>query len=218
MPKRQLCAPRDTAPQPTDNAERMVATQRKKHSADEFSRRLTISSSPRATKLYNLETDVIPMRRTAEPEAMSHSAHAVAKPKPQSSQRLFDHQRDDLARFFVQARKPTPTPKSSGDYSSTSSYAPSTSSSNFTLTSDSTTDSSSPSSLFDRKPRDESKTNAFSAQLKKLYRDISALEAKILQDSGEVTPDDSRVLLKGGSGNEDPESLRWKKAVEDHKA
>ncbi|KAI0049984.1 hypothetical protein FA95DRAFT_697876 [Auriscalpium vulgare] len=74
-------------------------------SADEFSRRLTISGSPRATKLYNPETDVIPMRRTTEPEAMSDSAgssHAVAKPKPQSSRQLFDHRRDDPHhRFFV---------------------------------------------------------------------------------------------------------------------
>jgi hypothetical protein len=91
-------------------------------------------------------------------------------------------------------------------------------SSSFTLSSSTTDGSSAPSSLFDHKPREESKTSAFSAQLKKLYRDISALETKILADSGEPH-DESRIVIKGGPsvGTEEAEMARWKKATEDHK-
>jgi hypothetical protein len=84
-----------------------------------------------------------------------------------------------------------------------------------------TTDgSSAPSSLFDHKHkhRDESKTNAFSNQLKKLYRDISHLETKLLADSGEPQ-DESRIVIKGGpsAGADKMEKVRWKKAIEDYK-
>jgi protein SMG6 len=99
--------------------------------------------------------------------------------------------------------------------SSASSYAQSAVSSSLTLSS--TDGSSAPSSLFDRKPREE-KTNAFSNQLKKLYRDISALETKILSDSGEPQ-DESRIVIKGGPclGTEEAEKSRWKKAIDEHK-
>jgi hypothetical protein len=99
--------------------------------------------------------------------------------------------------------------------SSTSTY--SAISSNFTLSSSTTDGSSAPSSIFDHRPREE-KTNAFSNQLKKLYRDISALETKILSDSGEPQ-DESRIVIKGGpcSGAEEAEKSRWKKAIDEHK-
>ncbi|KAI0063876.1 hypothetical protein BV25DRAFT_1899085 [Artomyces pyxidatus] len=190
-------------------------------STDDFTR-LKISSSPRPAKLFNWDTDAPPLRRTAEPEAMSDASSHASKPKPapHPQRQLFDYRRDDPVRFAVQTRS-TPTPKHSADYipvSSASSYAASTTSSGFTLSSSSTTDdSSAPSSLFDRKPRDESKTNAFSAQLKKLYRDISTLEAKILQDPGEASVDNSRVLLQGGAGSEEAENMRWRKTIADHK-
>ena len=63
--------------------------------------------------------------------------------------------------------------------------------------------------------RDESKMSAFSAQLKKLYCDISALETKILTNSGEPQ-DESRIVIKGGPsvGVEEAEMVWWKKAVE----
>ncbi|KAJ3531272.1 hypothetical protein NMY22_g8228 [Coprinellus aureogranulatus] len=72
---------------------------------------------------------------------------------------LFDHRKDDPVRFSVLTlphgssshNHPTPTPKFFGDHmsaSSTSSYAPSVSSSSFTLSS--TTDGSSASSLLNR--------------------------------------------------------------------
>ena len=120
----------------------------------------------------------------------------------------------------AQARKQAP--KSSGDYgsvsSASSSYTPSVGSSSFTLSSSTTDGSSTPSSIFDHKPRDESKTNAFSNQLKKLYRDISLLESKVLADSGE-SQDESRIVIKGcpSTGSEEAEKERWKKAIGDHK-
>ncbi len=182
-------------------------------------------------KLFNPNTDPIPtMRRTTEPEALPETtgnSHPQRPPADSSRNRdasqhrqLFDPRKHDPVSFSAaQARKPTP--KNSGDYasvSSVSSYANSVLSSNFTLSSSTTDGSSAPSSLFDHKPREESKTSAFSAQLKKLYRDISALETKILTDSGEPQ-DESRIVIKGGPsiGTEDAEKARWKKATDDHK-
>jgi hypothetical protein len=184
-------------------------------------------------KLFNPDTDPIPMRRTAEPEASSESAGSSYAPRtPADSSRhnhnrdasqhrkLFDPRKHDPLSFSAaQARKPVP--KSSGDYasvSSVSSYAQSIVSSSFTLSSGTTDGSSAPSSIFDDKTRDVSKTNAFSNQLKKLYRDISHLETKLFADSGEPQ-DESRIVIKGGpsAGADEVEKVRWKKAIEDHK-
>ena len=171
------------------------------------------------------------MRRTTEPEPLPESTGNSYPPRPHADsartrdasqhRQLFDpHKHDPVSFSTAQARKPAP--KHSGDYasvSSASSYATSVVSSNFTLSSSTTDGSSAPSSLFDNhKPREESKTSAFSAQLKKLYRDISALETKILADSGEPQ-DESRIVIKGGPsiGAEDAEKARWKKATDDHK-
>jgi len=171
------------------------------------------------------------MRRTAEPEASSESAGSSYAPRqPAEASRhnrdasqhrqLFDPRKHDAMSFSAaQARKPAP--KSSGDYasvSSVSSYAQSVVSSNFTLSSGTTDGSSAPSSIFDHKPRDEPKTNAFSNQLKKLYRDISHLETKLLADSGEPQ-EENRIVIKGGpsAGADDAEKARWKSLIEDHK-
>jgi len=147
-----------------------------------------------------------------------------------ADRQLFDHRKDDPVRFSVLARpqpgRPSPTPKSSGDYvsaSSTSSYAASISSSTFTLSS--TTDGSSASSaLFDGRPgqgTEDSGNNVFSVQLKRLYRNISSLENKIKQEDSMEETDDmqtSRVLLKGKEvENKDLEKEKWKKQIEDHK-
>jgi protein SMG6 len=204
----------------------------------EFNRILKLSPSSKPIpphkhqpKLYNPATDPIPMRRTTEPEPLSESTGNSYPPRPHADptrtrdasqhRQLFDPQKHDPVSFSTaQARKPAP--KHSGDYasvSSASSYATSVVSSDFTLSSSTTGGSSAPSSLFDNhKPREESKTSAFSAQLKKLYRDISALETKILADSGEPQ-DESRIVIKGGPsiGAEDAEKARWKKATDDHK-
>ena len=137
-----------------------------------------------------------------------------------SASTAFDPQKHDPVSFSAaQARKPAP--KNSGDYasvSSVSSYANLIFSSNFTLSSGTTDGSLAPSSLFNHKPCEESKTSAFSAQLKKRYRDISALEMKILADSDEPQ-DESRLVIKGGPsvGTEEAEMVRWKKATDDHK-
>ncbi|KZT11502.1 uncharacterized protein LAESUDRAFT_643103 [Laetiporus sulphureus 93-53] len=224
-------------------------------------------------KLYNPNAESVSRHvLTAEPESMSdaasssyasrgpvlqasrlHQASSASRAAVDSHRQLFDHRKDDPVRFAVLTRpqvspgrnqdRPTPTPKSSGDYvsassTSSASYAQSTLSSNFTL---STADSSAPSSLFDnpnghaRRSEDSaSGTNAFSMQLKKLYRAISALEAKILgedrdkdQDEGDDRAGQQRigVLLKGrpgsagameAKGSED-ESERWKRLLVDHK-
>jgi protein SMG6 len=130
-----------------------------------------------------------------------------------------------MARPQVSAHgRPSPTPKCSGDYvsaSSTSSYTASISSSAFTLSS--TTDGSSTSSaLFDGRPnQDQAGTNVFSDQLKKLYRQISNLEAKVKQEDSVDDADDlmsSRVVLKGKEvENDDLEKEKWKKQITDHK-
>jgi protein SMG6 len=211
--------------------------------SSEFSRVLRLSPTQKAPphmpvhnkqqgKLFNPDTDPIPMRRPAEPEASSESAGSSYAPRtPADSSRhnnrdasnhrqLFDPRKHDPVSFSAaQARKPAP--KSSGDYasvSSVSSYAQSVVSSSFTLSSGTTDGSSAPSSIFDHKPRDESKTNAFSNQLKKLYRDISHLETRLLTDSGEPQ-DESRVVIKGGAsaGTDELEKARWKNAIKEHK-
>ncbi len=218
-----------------------VLINRPEPDSSEFSRILKLSPTPKSpphapaykqqSKLFNPDTDPIPMRRTAEPEALSESAGSSYAPRqPTDASRnnrdasqhrqLFDPRKHDPVSFSAaQARKPAP--KSSGDYasvSSVSSYAQSVVSSNFTLSSGTTDGSSAPSSIFDHKPRDEPKTNAFSNQLKKLYRDISHLETKLLADSGEPQ-DENRIVIKGGpsAGADDAEKARWKNLIEDHK-
>jgi hypothetical protein len=123
--------------------------------------------------------------------------------------------------------RPTPTPKLSGDHvsaSSTSSYAASLSSSNFTLSS--TTDGSSASSnLFDGRPNqsqgnDDSGNSVFSIQLKKLYRALTNLETKIKQEDADDVDDGltSRVMLKGKEIEPaEVEREKWKKHIKDHK-
>ena len=74
--------------------------------------------------------------------------------------------------------------------------------------------------MFDR-PTEEPGNNAFAVQLKKLYRGISALEAKILsEDADETGLDDSRVVVHGRGkeiSDEDSEVQRWNKLIGDHK-
>ncbi|KAF8964027.1 hypothetical protein BDZ97DRAFT_1904591 [Flammula alnicola] len=237
----QSSVPRHSPSSPRRHASPHLIVSRPTQDADheDFSRRLKISSSPSprpsqaahkasaSSKLFNPDTDPIPMRRTAEPEAISDDTGSSNVPRAaapaalnhreersNAARQLFDHRKDDPVRFSVMARpqlssngRPMPTPKSSGDYlsaSSTSSYAASISSSTFTLSS--TTDGSSASSaLFDGRPNqgqgtEDSGNNVFSVQLKKLYRAITNLETKIKQEDAMDEPDDgmnSRVLLKG---------------------
>lgn len=173
---------------------------------------------------------------------------------------LFDHRKDDPVRFSVLTRphppnqtggvsqlvsRPTPTPKSSGDYvsassTSSASYAHSTISSNFTLSSSTTDASSNASSVFDNNARrsedSASSANAFSMQLKKVYRAISTLENRILNEDKERDRDEEGdreaqrvgVLVKGRpgtsvistevkGGDEEAEREKWKRLIADHK-
>ncbi|KAF8061488.1 hypothetical protein FPV67DRAFT_1703906 [Lyophyllum atratum] len=221
------------APQPTARSPRPPASQRRANIVpeadhDDFSRRLKISSSPApqskpSTKLFNPQGDVMPLRRTTEPEAMSDATSSSYLPRPHASpnatsrerdrdgpaRQLFDHRKDDPVRFSVLARpprdRPTPMARSSADFSasSTSSYANSVSSA-FTLSS--TTDGSSASSaLFDRPGGsggrgDDGGNNVFSVQLKKLYRAITNLETKVkIEDSDDRDGEDAGSV-QGGRG------------------
>jgi protein SMG6 len=144
-----------------------------------------------------------------------------------SRQHLFDHCKDDPVRFSVLTRpsngsKPPSSQKSSGDHvsaSSTSSYAHSLASS-FTLSSGTTDNSSTSSALFEGKPCKEPGSNVFAVQLKKLYRNISDLESKILAEDADDKPDDSCILLHARARNvsdEDLQQQKWLKLVSDHK-
>jgi protein SMG6 len=132
---------------------------------------------------------------------------------------LFDPRKDDPMRFS----RPTASPSSkvsTADHASSasgSSYAPSIASSSWTLNTTTTDDSS----MGDTPGKaDESTTNAFSAQLKRLYRAITALEAKIINEDAAENNEDVRVVLRGAQDapvDEEAEIERWRKVVADHK-
>ncbi|KAF8559498.1 hypothetical protein OG21DRAFT_1594361 [Imleria badia] len=200
---------------------------------DDFGRRLRISPPVRQqqpkqhnnNKLYNPDTDPIPTRRTHDPEPVSDATSSSYLPRntAQTHQRLFDHRKDDPVRFSVLARPSKPSSKGPPDHlsaSSTSSYAHSIASSSFTLSSGTTDNSSASSALFEGKPHEEPGNNAFAVQLKKLYRSISALEAKILSEDTDDNPDDSRVLLHPRArdiSDDQLEQQKWLKLISDHK-
>jgi protein SMG6 len=184
------------------------------------------------------------MQRTAEPESISDATSSSYAPRGMSAnppgalretsahqRQLFDHRKDDPVRFSVLARpssingsrRPPPTPKSSADYvsaSSMSSYPHSQVSSTFTFSSNTTDGSSASSAVFDR-PTEEPGNNAFAVQLKKLYRGISALEAKILsEDADDGGIEDPGIVVYGREkeiSDEDPEVQKWNKLIGDHK-
>lgn len=221
---------------------------------DDFSRKLKISTSPRSThahphphphshshtrndagpskhKLFNPDSDAVPSRRTAEPEAISDTGSSsyagrgkARDPGPQ--RHLFDPSKDDPVRFGVRVQqggiRMTPTPKSSGEYistGSTSSYAASIGSS-FTLSSG--TSSSAPSSLFEQQRAADSGSseNAFAQHLKQAYRKISALETKIMNATDDHEEQETRITVK--VRKEENEELRdgpkdhWAVMLEQH--
>ncbi|KAI0340639.1 hypothetical protein BDW22DRAFT_1346852 [Trametopsis cervina] len=190
-------------------------------------------TSPRgAGRLYNPNTDNI--RRptmTAEPDGMSEDdsasvarsgvhprLHSRAQPARDGA-RLFDPRKDNPYQPGLLVRgpnangsppnsRPTPTPKSSGDWvsassTSSASYAQSTISSTFTLNS-TTTDSSMSSAIFSNGPRSEESTasaSVLSSKLKHLYRRIVSIEDQLNKESESDTQDGiesspQRVLLK----------------------
>jgi hypothetical protein len=89
-----------------------------------------------------------------------------------------------------------------------------------TLSSGTTDNSSASSALFDGKPREDLNNNSFAGQLKKLYRSISALETKILNEDVDDYPDEGRVLLQSRGrevSDEDLQQQKWMKLIVDHK-
>ncbi|KAF8892624.1 hypothetical protein BD779DRAFT_1610166 [Infundibulicybe gibba] len=213
-------------PQPTSPRKQLHA--QSSAPRPDFSRRLRISSAaspPKSSKqaqphkLFNPDSDPVRTRRTTEPEAMSietngsyaprvrnHSSHAHPR---DAGRQLFDHRKDDPTHL-----KTPPVPKSSMDRmsaSSASSYAQSTISSTFTLSSAS--DSSATSAQIDAptKPNEESTSNVFALQLK-------SLETKVKQEDADEAEDSGRILLKGREvENGELEKEKWKKQIADHK-
>ncbi|KAK2460537.1 hypothetical protein APHAL10511_007007 [Amanita phalloides] len=173
------------------------------------------------------------MRRTIETEAVPRSSgnNSTAHHRGGTQQRqLFDYRKDDPVKFSALARspqpshgRPAPTTRSTGDHvsaASTSSYAPSVASS---LTLSSTTDSSASSALFDGQSQghEQTSSNAFSMQLKLLYRQITELENRIKQEDSQDEAEDSlegRVLIRGKeTENYELEKEKWQRRLADHK-
>ncbi|KAH6867819.1 hypothetical protein BKA70DRAFT_1492558 [Coprinopsis sp. MPI-PUGE-AT-0042] len=194
-------------------------------------------------KLHNPDSDRMHIRRAAEPEAASDTTGSsyVPTPRPHREERgaggarqLFDFCKDDPVRFSVLARPPStsslnrPSPahpsKPFADYvsaSSTSSKNASQTSSVFTLPS-TTSGSSASSHIFDGRPKeDESGNNIFGKQLKRLYRTITELEARVQQEDGNDEDEGMTgrgVVLKGKeAANADADKEKWKKLICDHK-
>ncbi|KAH9951368.1 hypothetical protein B0H21DRAFT_718709 [Amylocystis lapponica] len=196
---------------------------------------------------------------TAEPDTprgapphgpRSHHQSQQMRAAGDQHRQLFDHRKDDPVRFSVLTRphaspntihasptasRPTPTPKSSGDYvsassTSSASYAQSTISSNFTLSSNTTT-SSDASALFDtngRRSEDSANgTNAFSMQLKNYINKIlNEDKDKERDDDGDRDGQKPGVLVmgRGAAGlvakdakSGDDEAEKWKRLITDHK-
>lgn len=194
--------------------------------------------------------------RTNTPSAVPRF-HGRAHPSRPAGEahRLFDPRKDNpyqpplLVRAQAAANgsppsssRPTPTPKSSGDWvsassTSSASYAQSTISSTFTLNS-TTTDSSASSAIFSNEQRSEdstASTGVLSAKLKLLYRRVVALESQLsknpesdMQDDGELGSQRIGVLLKTQQsngmikreikgGNEEADRERYSKLVNQHK-
>jgi hypothetical protein len=94
--------------------------------------------------------------------------------------------------------------------------------SSFTLSSGTTDNSSASSGSFDGKPREDltRSNDVFAGQLKKLYRSISALETKILNEDVDDYPDKGRVLLQSWGrevSDEDLQQQKWMKLIVNHK-
>jgi protein SMG6 len=164
---------------------------------------------------------------TDEPDEIPHHPRQqIHRDHPSGPQRqLFDPRKDDPVRFQTSVfSRPTPVSKGSVDTfvsassTSASSYAHSIGSS-FTLTSNSTGTSGS-SSGSPNAPREEGEGgNAFVFQLKKLYREITALEGRLI--TGEIDPDEDeepRFTLQARTSSIDTGSDdKYLKMINDHK-
>ena len=165
------------------------------------------NADPVRRPLITVEPDTMSdAASSSSPRAMPPRIHQASRDARDQHRQLFDPRKHDAVLFSAQNRQHStsapmvgspstgrqpPMPKSSGDWvsassTSSASYAHSTISSNFTLSS--ATDSSSASSvLFDssnptgRRSEDSaSSANAFSRKLKEIYRTIRGLESRLL--------------------------------------
>ena len=196
---------------------------------DDFSRNMPVPST--TTRLFNPNVDSIPLRRTQEPEAMSDigsgsppkgvSLRSQQRPDHATSRRLFDPKRDPPVRFAVLARpaeKPAPSHRSSGDYvsassTSISSYPPSLGSSAFTFTSASSSSSSAPFSKDKEDPN-----SPVVAQLKKLYRQISHAERKLLDEKhDDAVEEPARVVVQTREHPVTEAPDPWSRLIAEHK-
>jgi protein SMG6 len=160
------------------------------------------------------------------PHSLSRSHSHVHREHPGNQQRqLFDPRKDDPVRFQTSVfNRSAPISKSSVDTvvsassTSASSYAHSIGSS-FTLTSNST-GTSGTSSGNPNVPREESESgNAFVSQLKKLYREITSLEGKLVTEDPERDDDEEpRFTLQARTNSIDTVSDdKYLKMISDHK-
>jgi protein SMG6 len=194
--------------------------------SDEFAR-LRLGEAPAAQRPLRGK----PSRHALyDPRAAPPEADADAPRSPYArgdvaagARQLFDPRKDDPVRFQVLARPGSSKPSSQADWisaGSTSSYA----SSSFTLSS--TTDGSSASGA-SGPARSQARTDdtgrsgsaAFSEQLKRLYRSITALEEKLVREDAVESNEDVRVVLRGKEApvDEEQQNERWKKTIADHK-
>jgi protein SMG6 len=181
---------------------------------------------------------VVLPRRAVETEAFSetsdhhHPSPIRASNRPvqsrdPSSRQLFDFRKDDPMRFqSTNMIRSSPPSKSSGDTfvsassSSNSSYAHSIGSS-FTLTSNSTGTSGSSLSGLNAPKGDGEGNNAFVSQLKRLYREITALESRLtsINLDADDTDDEPRFTLQartsGGDGLQAED--KYLRIINDHK-
>ncbi|KAH7100673.1 hypothetical protein BKA62DRAFT_830869 [Auriculariales sp. MPI-PUGE-AT-0066] len=190
---------------------------------EEFSRRLHISNSSRTRELYRPDLDNPISRRQPEP-----STHLQPHPQPQRSphlshaapvaQRLFDPSRDDPMRFGQQHKSSSrasqhPDWMSVSGSSVASSNAPSVLSSVLTLTSNTTGSEGSSQ----HQKTDESSNNSWLTQIKKLYRDLSACEAK-LKDVFDPQEENKIVLKSRNQPNQqNAHNERLLRMIAEHK-
>ena len=222
-PSRPPEPPRDKPPPRED------FTREKPLPRDEFARNML---PPASTRLFNPHYDSIPVRRKESEAPSDHGSvsppkSTVTRPQqrhdPSASRRLFDPKRDPVpVRLTVmnrngEAAKPTPSHRSSGDYvsassTSMSSYPPSLGSSAFTLTSASSSSSSAPFSKGKEDPN-----SPVVSQLKRLYREISHAERRLLADKQDPTDEPARVVVQSRD-NPVPEDLDpWTRLISEHK-
>lgn len=235
-------SPRDTKPRPKGDRPIPLVSEKpqEKHPKndivrdkqplkDDFTRTMHV---PPSTRLFNPNVDYAPLRRTHEPEEMSDitsgsppKGRSQQRPDPAGSRRLFDPKRDPPVRFALLTRpasaaveKPAPSHRSSGDYvsassTSISSYPPSLGSSAFTLTSASSSSSSAPFSKDKEDPN-----SPVVAQLKKLYRQISHAERKLLDDKqDDANEEPARVVVQSRDHPITEAPDPWSRLIAEHK-